>query len=530
MSIFDGFPLMNAYAVNLDWIMKKIREIEEYVRNYTAVNKVAYAGVWDITKQYPQWALVTDGETSWLSMQPVPKGIPLDNEDYWQKLADLDPRIAGLISQVAEIENEIATLKQNAVEIYASAEDMADAVQAVGRVVATKADGGILVWDIAAEAGTISVPCGNLFANARIVEPFPISGVKNTGEIGDIINTVFAAGVKQVQLPGNADCTISETVRIPDGGVIDGNNAIVTMIGATSFYFANTDTARIHDLTMNCEQQHTGDYAILAHKATNITVENVVVNNPAKIGIGFSQSTNCKCLYCTVDGARNFKPGFWCNHVDGVGSGHVFEGCVAKNNTLDGFIINSSRVSLISCVAESNGKMSPEGGALGSCGIYNDDKTSDSAGEYIEIVNCRCFDNGESGINVKGRNIKISGCDCYYNSLEGIKIRDKSTTVTITSCQCYENGQYTGDENPDVWLKSGISFFGIFDLVLSNNICRNEGSANTQTFGIQKGTGEATNVSCVGNITRYNKTDGRNFGSSYPSNPIINLEEAGNVW
>ena len=81
MSIFDSFPLMNAYSVNLDWIIKKIRELEEYVRNYTAVNNVAYAGAWDITKQYPQWAIVTDGETSWLSLQPVPAGIPLENAE-----------------------------------------------------------------------------------------------------------------------------------------------------------------------------------------------------------------------------------------------------------------------------------------------------------------------------------------------------------------------------------------------------------------------------------------------------------------
>ena len=107
MSIFDSFPLMNAYSVNLDWIMKKMQEIEEYVRNYTAVNNVAYAGVWDITKQYPKWALVTDGEASYLALQPVPVGIPIDNADYWQKLADLDPRISGIIVQLSKI-NSIA--------------------------------------------------------------------------------------------------------------------------------------------------------------------------------------------------------------------------------------------------------------------------------------------------------------------------------------------------------------------------------------------------------------------------------------
>lgn len=111
MGLFDSFPLSNAYAVNLDWIMKKIREVEEFVRNYAAVNNVAYAGVWDITKQYPQWALVTNGDTSWMSLKPVPVGIPLENVEYWQKLADLDPRIAGIITQLADVEKNINGLK-----------------------------------------------------------------------------------------------------------------------------------------------------------------------------------------------------------------------------------------------------------------------------------------------------------------------------------------------------------------------------------------------------------------------------------
>ena len=45
MGFFDNFPLMNAYSVNLDCILKKIVDVEEFVKNYTAVNNVSYAGV-----------------------------------------------------------------------------------------------------------------------------------------------------------------------------------------------------------------------------------------------------------------------------------------------------------------------------------------------------------------------------------------------------------------------------------------------------------------------------------------------------
>lgn len=72
MGLFDSFPLSNAYSVNLDWIFKQIKELETYIRNYTALNTVSYSGIWDITKQYPQWAVVSNGNTVWMSLKPVP--------------------------------------------------------------------------------------------------------------------------------------------------------------------------------------------------------------------------------------------------------------------------------------------------------------------------------------------------------------------------------------------------------------------------------------------------------------------------
>lgn len=110
MGFFNNFPYTNFHELNLEWVLKEMEKLKKYIENYTAVNKVSYAGVWDITKQYPQWAIVTDGETSWLSLKPVPSGIPLENVDYWQKLADLDPRIAGIIVQLGETVKKAETV------------------------------------------------------------------------------------------------------------------------------------------------------------------------------------------------------------------------------------------------------------------------------------------------------------------------------------------------------------------------------------------------------------------------------------
>ena len=156
MGLFDSFPLSNAYSVNLDWIMRKIKELEKYVSDYTAVNNVSYAGVWDITKQYPKWALVTDNNSSYLSLQPVPAGVPLENEDYWQKLVDMDPRIAGIIAELDALQKAVTTLDTKVaakvaafdnVRIYGAAGDgVADDTAAIQKAIDACAKKGVALY------------------------------------------------------------------------------------------------------------------------------------------------------------------------------------------------------------------------------------------------------------------------------------------------------------------------------------------------------------------------------------------------
>ena len=113
MGFFDNFPYTNFHELNLDWVIKSLNELKSYVENYTAVNNVSYAGIWDITKQYPQWSIVVNGENSYLSKQPVPAGIAIDNDDYWLHMADLDPRIRGIIEELARLEGEIGNTNRN---------------------------------------------------------------------------------------------------------------------------------------------------------------------------------------------------------------------------------------------------------------------------------------------------------------------------------------------------------------------------------------------------------------------------------
>ena len=131
MSIFDDFPYSNQHTLNLDWILQKLKELEEYIKEYTAVNRVTIGGVWDIRKAYPQWSVVTDGNKTYMSQKPVPAGVAIDNTEYWLLLADLDPRINEIIVEIDKLKNEVVSVKNYG----AIGDGVADDSDAISRAV-----------------------------------------------------------------------------------------------------------------------------------------------------------------------------------------------------------------------------------------------------------------------------------------------------------------------------------------------------------------------------------------------------------
>lgn len=104
MGFFNNFPYTNFHELNIDFLLKEMEKLKSYVEQYTAINSVGYAGIWDITKQYPQWSVVTDGNRSYLSKKPVPVGIEIENEEYWLPMVDLDPRIGSIINTIGVLQ------------------------------------------------------------------------------------------------------------------------------------------------------------------------------------------------------------------------------------------------------------------------------------------------------------------------------------------------------------------------------------------------------------------------------------------
>lgn len=100
------YPYSDAHELNLDWILRKMKELDQSMTDFEAMNKITFDGAWDITKQYKAWTIVNDGGAGFISIQPVPKGILLSNADYWRGVVDYTATIADLQNRVVNLENK----------------------------------------------------------------------------------------------------------------------------------------------------------------------------------------------------------------------------------------------------------------------------------------------------------------------------------------------------------------------------------------------------------------------------------------
>jgi hypothetical protein len=91
---FNEYPYRNLTDLNLDYILKQIRELTKEITDFVSLNSIKYANPiqWDITTQYEKNTVVIDGNTgtAYISVKPVPNGVNLANTDYWTVVFTLD--------------------------------------------------------------------------------------------------------------------------------------------------------------------------------------------------------------------------------------------------------------------------------------------------------------------------------------------------------------------------------------------------------------------------------------------------------
>lgn len=89
MGFFNKYPYTDFHELNLDWIIEKIKDVENALKDYQTYNKITWEGIFDVNRSYKQWSIVqsVDG-TGYMSIIPVPANTSLQNDTYWQKVAN----------------------------------------------------------------------------------------------------------------------------------------------------------------------------------------------------------------------------------------------------------------------------------------------------------------------------------------------------------------------------------------------------------------------------------------------------------
>lgn len=113
MEFFNKFPYTDFHELNLDWVLKMIKELDQEWDEFKVLNTITLAGTWDISKNYPKYAIVEDSGNGYLSIKPVPPGIAISNLDYWLPVGTYASAISALNTRMNTAESNITTLQNN---------------------------------------------------------------------------------------------------------------------------------------------------------------------------------------------------------------------------------------------------------------------------------------------------------------------------------------------------------------------------------------------------------------------------------
>lgn len=112
MAFYDKFPYTNFQELNLDEIIKALKQMESDMKDFINNNVIKYADPiqWDITKQYEANTVVTDHNgNAYISSQPVPSGVALGNETYWSKIGNFDELFSKVKQAITPYDEGIGT-------------------------------------------------------------------------------------------------------------------------------------------------------------------------------------------------------------------------------------------------------------------------------------------------------------------------------------------------------------------------------------------------------------------------------------
>ena len=201
--MFNQYPYINLNDLNLDYILKAIKEMRYEVTNFVSINAIKYADPiqWNITSQYEKNTIVIDPQTgtAYISVAPVPAGVALTRPEYWTVVFDLG-------SFVTRAAQNFTSRWESDTTLTATFSTPA---------------GGWLVWGDVLYKALVNITAGDAYVVDSNIEHFTME---------DLYLSIIQAIANEVQARQDADDAINATIGDLDDLTTSDKSSVVNAI------------------------------------------------------------------------------------------------------------------------------------------------------------------------------------------------------------------------------------------------------------------------------------------------------------
>ena len=183
--MFNQYPYLNLNDLNLDYILKAIKEMRYEVTNFVSINAIKYADPiqWNITSQYEKNTIAIDPVTgtAYISVAPVPAGVALTRPEYWTVVFDL--------------QSFVTKANQNLANNYEE--------QTTTTATMNTSAGDWVIWGDVLYKALINITAGDAYVVGSNIERLVIE---------DVINAITQSIANEVQARQDADTALSDRI------------------------------------------------------------------------------------------------------------------------------------------------------------------------------------------------------------------------------------------------------------------------------------------------------------------------------
>lgn len=262
MGVFEHFPYTNFHDLNLDWVVQLIRKLDGNVEDldkWAAQHEIDYKDLarkveglinhlvdailpWDSSQEYLIYSIVSWEGSNYIAIQDVPVGVMITNTDYWVESNTLVEQLNAISVVTSEIRKE--NIRHfNTVASMLVEESLSDGAYARTAGYYFVHDGGGALYKIDNINGTAPETMAltnGLYAHIVLDDP-EICCVDQLGAFGDgvsddtvVINHCLET-YRVTKLGCNKTYLISNTLTVPYGHSVDGQNAMILTVPVADF-------------------------------------------------------------------------------------------------------------------------------------------------------------------------------------------------------------------------------------------------------------------------------------------------------